>query len=366
MRVLFLQRQPCIKTLKYAVALRARVPGLHLEFAYQGRTLSDFYGEGDELFDAWHLLAPDPTHDLRRVVERVRPDVIHSHNLPDTLTVAALEVAGGRVPIVHDVHDFQSLRATPYEDGFPDPPDPIASERAAIEGSDALITVSDVLLEEITARYAVPAPHLVVPNFALARDLPPLPDELETHEQDVGEPLRFVYEGTISTCGGHYDLREIFAAIASTPGVRLDVHCGREPMAAYRGLAERFDSLTLHPPMPTRALMRMLPRYDVGWAGFNATLNDAHLETVLPNKAFEYVGAGLGVLTLPHKALARWVEAEGVGIVLDSLDDLSTSLRAADVETVRKTARAHRERYTLDAHIHEVLGLYRSLGAGPA
>ena len=360
MRVLFLQRQPCVKTLKYAVALRSRVPDLQLEFAYQGRTLSDFYGEGDELFDAWHHLDADAS-DLARVVERSRPDVIHSHNLPDVLTVAALDVVAGRVPVIHDVHDFQSLRATPYEDGFPDPPDPIASERRAVEDSDALITVSEVLLEEISDRYAVPARHLVVPNYALARDLPPLPDNADAHNAAVDAPVRVVYEGTISTCGGHYDLRDIFATIAATPGVTLDVHCGREPMPEYLDLADRLDDLTLHRPVPTRELMRLLPRYDIGWAGFNATLNDAHLETVLPNKAFEYVGAGIGVLTLRHKALARWVEAEGVGIVLDSLDGLAEALRSTDLETVRKTARAGRERYTLDAHVEEVVDLYRDL-----
>ncbi len=30
--------------------------------------------------------------------------------------------------------------------------------------------------------------------------------------------------------------------------------------------------------------MGTLPQYDLGWAGFNATLNGAHLDTVLPNK----------------------------------------------------------------------------------
>jgi hypothetical protein len=46
--------------------------------------------------------------------------VIHGHNLPDRLTVLAREIVGGRVPIIHDVHDLRSLRVTPYEDGLPE------------------------------------------------------------------------------------------------------------------------------------------------------------------------------------------------------------------------------------------------------
>ena len=40
MRVLFLQQQPCVRALKYAVALRATFPKVRLGFAYQGKTLS--------------------------------------------------------------------------------------------------------------------------------------------------------------------------------------------------------------------------------------------------------------------------------------------------------------------------------------
>lgn len=353
MRVLFLQRQPCIKTLKYAVGLAGHV---ELAFAYQGRTLNDLYGGGDELFERWYRLAPDPDDDLRAVIDDFRPDVIHSHNLPDVLTVAAQRVAGGRVPIVHDIHDFQALRKTPYEDGYPDPPDVGAAERAATQDSDALITVSDVLMDEIRARYEVPEPNLVFPNYALLRDLP----DLDAAEHDPDRPLRVVYQGTISVCGGHYDLRDIFADVAAS-GLELHVHAGREPMAEYRLLEEKFDTLHLHGPLPSHELMRVLPDYDLGLAAFNATLNDAHLATVLPNKAFEYVGCGLPVITREHQALAAWVREEGTGLVVDDLAALPEALAEVDVPALRARCRENRETYTIEGRIGQVLDLYERL-----
>ena len=149
MRVLFLQQQPCIRALKYAVALRSALPGIQLGFAYQGKTLSGWYGSGDELFERWWNLGSEPLKGLRQVGEEFRPDLIHSHNLPDSLTAIALELFAGRVPVVHDVHDLQSLRRTPYEHGFPEPIEALALEQLAIEGCSALVTVSDELLEEI-------------------------------------------------------------------------------------------------------------------------------------------------------------------------------------------------------------------------
>ena len=160
MRVLFLQQQPCIRALKYAVALRSAFRGIQLGFAYQGKTLSGWYGSGDELFECWWNLGSEPLKGLRQVGEEFLPDVIHSHNLPDSLTVIALELFASRVPVIHDVHDLQSLRRTPYEHGFPEPLEALALEQLAVQRCSALVTVSDELLEEIRRRYHPTMPTL--------------------------------------------------------------------------------------------------------------------------------------------------------------------------------------------------------------
>ena len=77
------------------------------------------------------------------------------------------------------------------------------------------------------------------------------------------------------------------------------------------------------------------PAYDFGWAGFNSALNGAHLDTCLPNKAYEYVGCGLPVLTLQHRALSRLV-GDRLGLTLTTLDDLAGQLAAVDVVELRR------------------------------
>jgi glycosyltransferase involved in cell wall biosynthesis len=351
MRVLFLQQQPCIRALKYAVALRAAQPDIRLAFAYRGVTLSALYGSGDELFMRWYRLRNGLVQDLRRAVAGFRPDVIHSHNLPDSLTVLALEVTEGRIPIVHDVHDLQSLRRTPYEDGFPEPCDPLALEKVAVEGSTALVTVSDELLGEIGARHSLPAQVLAFPNYALRRDLPP---ELPPPDRPRNGALRLVYQGTLARNNGHYDLRELFAAITAA-NVKLDVYPNR-PAPDYGGLGVR-----LRRKLPPARLLASLPAYDLGWAGFNATLNGVHLDSALPNKVFEYVGCGLPVLTLRHKALARMVEARGIGVVLDGLENLREQLEALDLVGLRRQVADVRFDFTVEARIGEVARLYESV-----
>ncbi len=355
-RVLFLQQQPCIRSLKYGLGLRA-IGGFELGFACQGQTLTEWYGEGDELFDSWWHIDGDPS-DVARVVDEFRPDVIHCHNLPDRLTVVALDVVtrdvvGRRVPVVHDVHDLQSLRQTPYEDGFPEPADPLVLEKQAVTGCAALVAVSQEMLDEIVVRHGRPQMSLCFANYAIGRDLPPA---LPPPERPMSSPPRIVYQGTLSTNGGHYDLREIFQALVDQ-GVSLDIYAARAA-PDYEKLADATPGLTLHDRMSPQRLLGELGQYDFGWAGFNTTLNRAHLDTALPNKAFEYLGCGLPVITLDHTALRRVIEDEGVGVSLPTLDCLVARLEALDLMNLRRQVALTRPHLTIEANIAKIAALY--------
>ena len=356
MRVLFLQQQPCMRARKLAVGLRSALPDLELGFAYQGKTLSEWYGTGDELFDRWWDLGDEPRAALAAVLAEYEPDLIHSHNLPDTLTVLAQELVAGRIPVVHDVHDLQSLRQTPYENGFAQPDDASALERRAIERSAAVVTVSDELLGELAGRYRLPEHTLVFPNYALRCDVPELPAWAPSRN---GAGPRIVYQGTLSTNGGHYDLREIFRELVAT-GASLDVYPSRD-VPEYGELAARVRGLTYHETVDPATLLHRLPLYDFGWAGFNDGLNAAHIDTALPNKLFEYLAAGLPVLALGHKAIARFLKKRRLGIALDAPSALAEALAQNDMEELRRRVSAAREAFTVEANATQIAQLYRAL-----
>ena len=306
MRVLFLQHQPCPRARKYGAALGAMRPDIELGFAYRGRTLSESMGNGDELFESWWKLGERPARDLREALAEFRPDIIHSLNPPDSLTVLANDLTGSRVPVIHDIRGLQSMHRTPYEDGLSQPPDTLELERRAIEESAALVAASPELLEEAGARHVLPPLTCVFPNYALEHDLP---DELPAAEDRNGEPARIVYEGTLSTDGGHYDLREIFRAIVAQ-GLTLDVYPAHEA-PEYEALAHSTPGLRYHDPLSPEVLLQVLPHHDFGWAGFNGGANGAHLETLVPNKLYEYAACGLPAVTLRHRALAGSSPSKG-------------------------------------------------------
>jgi glycosyltransferase involved in cell wall biosynthesis len=354
-RILFLQRQPCMRALKLAVGLRGAVPDIELAFAYQGKTLSEWYGRGDESFDRLWNVGADAAG-LAAVLDEYEPDLVHSHNLPDVLTVRANELVAGRIPVVHDVHDLQSLRRTAYEDGFPEPEDLGEMERRALEDSAAVVTVSPELMDVLHRRYRLPDQTLVLPNFALGRDLPHgLPSR---GHRPAGLP-RLVYEGTVSTNGGHYDLRGIFEALVGE-GLAVDVYPNRV-VEEYHELAGRLAGLTVHEPRPPADLLRRLPGYDFGWAGFNAEVNRPHLDTALPNKLFEYLACGLPVLALPHRAIRRLLDDRGLGIVVTHPRDIVPELGRCDLAALLRRVAAARDQLTVEANIHHLVALYGEL-----
>jgi glycosyltransferase involved in cell wall biosynthesis len=120
----------------------------------------------------------------------------------------------------------------------------------------------------------------------------------------------------------------------------------------------------VHETLPLPELLRQLPEYDFGWAGFNAGLNAAHLDTALPNKLYEYLGCGLPVVTLRHRALRRTLDEEGVGIALDDVGELAAALAAADVTALRRRVAERRGHYTVEGQIGRVAALYRDVAAG--
>ena len=154
MRVLFLQQQPCVRAISTPSAWRRRQ--IELGFAYRGRTLTELYGAGDELFETWYPLGDDPAAALREIVE------LPAGHHPLAQPPGRAHRAGARqrrVPVIHDVHDMQSLRRTPYEDGFPEP---AGSAGARASGDRGVGRAGDDLAR--AAGGAGGAPHAAAPR----------------------------------------------------------------------------------------------------------------------------------------------------------------------------------------------------------
>ncbi len=361
MRLLFLQSQPCIRPLKLAQGLKwALGEDVSLVFGYLDRTLTELYGYGDEFFDEFvKLNREDLNKGITELVERYKPNIIHSHNAPDFLTVSAINVVDN-IPIIHDTHDALTMRKMGYYAG--DGEDKIREyaeeEKKANEDSNGRLYVTEGVGDYIRKRYNLNKDSDLVFRNYVSKDM--MPKDLTNKLSDKDGEIHIVYAGTISSQmeGHHYDLRGIFKEIAEQ-GFHIHIYASRED-EAYSLLAENDSHIHYHGHFNRKVLMQdELKKYDFGWAGFNDVMNKEHLDVALPNKAIEYLGCGLPILTLPHKTLTKFVEGNKVGLVINNFDEMKEQL--FESRDIKENVIKKRHEFTIENNINKLIQFYKNL-----
>jgi len=359
-----LQPQPCVRALKYAYALRKALGGdVSLCMGHIHSTLTELYGHGDEFFDGSVKLAQGSLDEnVGELVRRFSPDIIHSHNAPDLLTISATRVVAD-IPIIHDTHEALSLRQTGYY--VRDGPEEIAKygdyEKAANERSDGRIYVSEGVRDHIQGRCSTnPDKDLVFHNYVCESIFPQC---VRRKRSAIDGSTHIVYIGTLSDQqGDHYNLLEIFREIADK-GMHIHIYVTRENQA-YKELGDASSFIHYHGHLDRIALLDELTEYDYGWLGLNEARNKPHVDVAFPNKTLEYISCGLPILSFPHKTIGGFIEEHNVGLVFKDADELSELVQDADIEKLRDNTARIRYQYTIERNIPRLLQFYAKIIEG--
>lgn len=119
--------------------------------------------------------------------------------------------------------------------------------------------------------------------------------------------------------------------------------------------------MVCHRPCEPQKLFKQITRYDFGWSGFNDALNARHLDTVLPNKMFEYLACGLPVISFQHKAMKSFLEQHRVGLVINGIDELTNCIENANRADLRASVVQKRWNFTVEDNIGRVVEIYQNL-----
>lgn len=327
-------------------------------------------GLGDEIDPDYGYRVIDTGPRLRRIprmilggwrmflaVAKARPQVAHFHD-PELLPWAVLLGLFG-IKVVYDVHE-DVPRQVRHNPGLPLiaqrllPPFVSLAEWIGARLISGLVAPTQVIVDRFPASKTI-----LVRNFPLLEELH-APDPKPMRER----PLEFTYVGSIS------EVRNIYAMVKAVAHLRPPAHLR---LAGDFAIAETKRRAMEMPEWSSTRFEGWTSREGVasvladGRAGLVILKPVEHVMVALPIKLFEYMAAGLPVISSDFPVWREIVDSAGCGLMVDPMD--MDAIVAAmqwvadhpdEAEAMgRNGRRAVEERYNWEQEANTLIAFYR-------
>jgi glycosyltransferase involved in cell wall biosynthesis len=280
--------------------------------------------------------------EMLRAALRHRPFAFHAHDL-NTMPVALIAGRQTGAHVVCDHHEWSAenvawSRLQGRYTGLPAHARVTNRrlEQLAFRHASAQITVCQPIADEMEQRY-VTSTGSASQTMHVIRNIPAIStDGVRTHPNlrtslALSEAQTLIlYQGGVGPTRG---LEPVIEALGAAPTCALAIRGpGLEAFAAaYNEIARRVgaaNQLHLLPPVPSAEVVAACHGADAGlYTVANLSRSFAY---ALPNKIFEYLAAGLPVLTADYPEVRRLVVGSGVGAAFAPADpaSIASAMRA--------------------------------------
>jgi glycosyltransferase involved in cell wall biosynthesis len=241
-----------------------------------------------------------------------RFDILHTHDMYGLPIGAKLKkkVLPSSVMWIHDLHE--------YVEGCTNIDEHVRSvmwkfEQEHIHETDALTTVSPILVQLITKNYGVPEPGLVLNAPRMADYDPWYPNPIrKALRLDDDVPL-LVYNGNVKPERG---VQFAVEALGLLPNVHLALITNSKGafIDELWGVARRYNAserLHVHPYVPNTEVTSFLRNVN---AGINPVTLYQNSDLALPNKVFEYIHSGTPIVSTATEALSDFLACHHCGV----------------------------------------------------
>ena len=259
--------------------------------------------------------------ELRRLV----PDVVHVHDVHLLGAVhEAFAGAPGAPVVLYDAHEYVSslavsgARTQRAVDGW------AALEREFIRQADRVVTVSPGIAERIRLDHGLSSPPAVVYNAPLLWPTPRTSRDLRAEAGVMSDQRLVVYSGALSAARG---LDTVVRALPLLPSVVLAVvavpfpHPMSGALLELAGAVGAPERLRFVPPVPSHEVPAYLSSADAAVSPIIGS--SVSYDMALPNKLFEFIHAGLPVVTSDIAAMSAFVREHRLGEVFRQGDPAS-------------------------------------------
>lgn len=241
-----------------------------------------------------------------RLLRAGRLDVVHVHNLPDLLVLAALLPRLRGAKVVLDVHDsIPETFASKFSGGAIRWRVLCFEERLSALIAHRVICVNHPQRDTLVARGLPASKTFVSMNVPDPRTF-----KLQSRQGAVreGGPFNLVYHGTmVARLGVDLLIQAVHLLRGRIPDLQLHLWGGGDDLDGFRALAERLnvlDSVHFRPQgYPIEELPSHLRAMDIGVVGNRRTIAG---ELMLPVKLLEYVALGIPVVAPRLRTIAHY------------------------------------------------------------
>ena len=302
------------------------------------------------------------------IVTQQSADIYHAHDL-NVLPAAYQAARKNGAKLVYDSHEFYVERNRQH------PLNPIGKfilgriERFLMRRSNAVITVSDTIAQELAHRYRVTVPTVILNTPPQTTEF--LIDERKSIRIALGiNPNHYLllYSGGITFNRG---LEKVIESLIYLPNCHFVLMgYGREKyieelkaLAIKSGVDSR---LSLFGPVPSEEVTTYAASADLGIAAIeNVCLSYYYCA---PNKLFEYISAGLPVIASNFPEMKKIIKQYEIGSTFDPSQPQDIARVAQEVlsnskrlQQMRKNTFAAAKDYNWENESDKLLKLYQTL-----
>lgn len=264
-----------------------------------------------------------------------------------------------RKKVVYDSHEYQRERLGLHgaNKWFV-----VNFEPRAIKIADAVITVSRGIQKEYKELFNLDQVYLIL-NAPAFRSRELSASGLREKFGIRPDQRIFLYSGGFAKGRGIEVLLEAFSKRSGDSGVMLFLGGGKlERMV--KDYSHRFENIFYHPSVPYDQVVKTASQADYGMLSTeNLCLNNYFC---MPNKLFEYLQAGLPVITADLKDCRQLVEKEQIGLTSDNAtitgwNALIDKALTIDPKTFDDALSRAAHKYNWETEEKKLIEIYRNL-----
>jgi glycosyltransferase involved in cell wall biosynthesis len=248
---------------------------------------------------------------IRFKINYGKTEIIHCNDLDALLVGVICKAFNWKTKLIYDSHEY-AINDAPNQSKIS-----IRLkywlEKFLIKFAAQVINVSDSIASEYVKLYSIPKPHLVLncPNYTEQIKYNIFRETFNIRKNQT----IFLYQGGLTHGRGIELLLETFGSLTDDSCVLVCMGYGPlTELIAHHAASN--DNIFLHDAVSPKILLNYTSSADFGIS----FIEDLCLSYrfCLPNKIFEYLMAGIPLLTSNLLEMRRLVEIEGVGVVAES------------------------------------------------